>query len=153
MRPSPRVLVGLTCGAEVAQERRVQNLSGPVIPLKSEWVRCLWCGANHHQSWPASENHSGVDTGTEVRRSETEIQPFLDAAHTRTQPELRAYCDRKQHTALCAAQGRVTAQSGLLKRGRRNENHFYLCLAESSQSPRFRSKIIITASVRNESIL
>lgn len=48
------------------------GLSSP----QSEWVRCLWCGANHHQFWPASENHSSVDTGIEVRRSETKIQSF-----------------------------------------------------------------------------
>lgn len=33
-------------------------------------------GTSSHQSWPLSENHSRVDTGTEVRRSETKLQSF-----------------------------------------------------------------------------
>ena len=60
----------------VAEGSCVQKLSGPVIPSLNGCDACGGVEQNHHQSWPESENHRGVDTGTEVRRSETRIQSF-----------------------------------------------------------------------------
>lgn len=64
-----RVLKWISMGQRRSASKNWVGLSSP----QSEWVQWLWWGANHHQSWPVSENHSGV--GIEVR-SETEILSF-----------------------------------------------------------------------------
>lgn len=72
MKPGRPVLVWCR-SVRGAEELSIQNLSGPVIP--SVWMGTMHvvC-SNHHQTWLTSENHSAVDTGTEVRRSETKSQ-------------------------------------------------------------------------------